>query len=90
VLLGQEVLGREDLDRVVDGERRADRVGPGADLRPQHPLLEGDAVGALAHARVALQPQDPTRPVDDDHDVLGIHREAAEAVAQDVDAAAQR
>jgi hypothetical protein len=90
VLLGEEVLGREDLHGVVDREGGADGVGPGAGLGPQHALLEGDAVGAMAHARVALDPQDPPRPVDDDHDVLGVHGEATQAAAQDVDARAQR
>jgi hypothetical protein len=71
-------------------QRGPDRVGARAGLRPQHALLEGDALGAVAHARVTLEPEDPPRRVDDDHDVLGVQREAAQAVAQHLDAAAQR
>ena len=85
VLLAQEVLGREDLDGVVDGERGADGVGPGAVLGPVHALAEHDLVGAVVHTVVALHPEHPAKVVDDHHHVLGIISEAHEAAAQNVD-----
>ena len=81
MLFGKEVLSREDLDGVIDRQRSPDRVSTRAHFSPQHPLLERDAVCAPAYAWIALNPEDTTAPVDDDHHVLGIHREAAETVS---------
>ena len=83
VLAGEEVLGREDLDRVVDGQRGADGVRARARLRPQHALGEGDLVLRVAqHVVMTLEPEDAADLVAHDHHVLRVLGEVAEAVAQ--------
>ena len=57
-----EVLGREDLHRVVERERRADRVRPDARLAAQRARHEVRAARGLEHPRVPLAPQQHARP----------------------------
>ena len=84
VLLGQEVLGAEDLHGVVDRQRGADRVRARAVLGPAHALGELDPLDRVVlDALVALEPEDPALGVADDHHVLGVVGERAEAAAQD-------
>ena len=45
-----EVLGGEDLDRVVDGDRGADAVRPGRLLAPEPAGDEADVLGGRQHA----------------------------------------
>jgi hypothetical protein len=64
-----EVLGGEDLDRVIGRQRRPDSVGAGAHLAPERALREVHRVGCLrANPGVALDlEQHPRRVADDDH-----------------------
>ena len=68
-----EVLGPEDLDGVVGGDRGADRVRARAGLAPQRALGEVHVVGgAQAQARAALDAQQHAVGVGDDDEVLGV------------------
>ena len=83
VLLGQEVLGREDLHGVIDLQRGPDRVRARAVLGPQHPLGEADPLdGVLLHALVPFEPQDPAGLVADDEHVLRVVGQRAQVAAQ--------
>ena len=53
-----EVLGREDLDRMVDGERGAHRVGPDGLFGPGRSDGELDSLGPVEDVGIALDPQD--------------------------------
>ena len=65
-----EVLGAEDLDGVVGGDRGADRVRARAGLAPQRALGEVHVVGgAAAQARAALDAQQHAAGVGDDDEV---------------------
>jgi hypothetical protein len=83
VLHAYQVLGGEDLHRVIQRDRRADRVGPGRALRPAHALYEGDGLGHQLHARVPLEPQHVPVGVGDHEHLLGVGgHDPAEHVAQ--------
>jgi hypothetical protein len=69
-----EVLGGEDLDGVLGGERGADRVRPGAGLAPQGALDEVHVVGgAIAQPSVAADAEQHPVGVADHGQVVGLH-----------------
>ena len=77
-----EVLGGEDLDGMVDGDRRAKRVGSRALLTPVGAADEVHVLGRLDHVLVALDPQQHTARVRDHEHVAGAGRRVGQEVAK--------
>ena len=77
-----EVLGGEDLDRMVDGDRRAERIGSGALLAPVGAADEVHVLGRLDHVLMALDPQEHAARVRDHEHVAGPRRRVRQQVAQ--------
>ena len=79
-----EVLGREDLDRVLGGERGADGVCPRAALRPHGALGEVHRVGGVeAQLGTAVDPQQQAGGVADDDQVVALLGERPQAAADE-------
>ncbi len=77
-----EVLGGEHLDRVVGGERGADRVGPRAALAPQRADGEVHRVrGGEPDLGRALEPQQRPVGIADHHQVRRVVGDPGEALA---------
>ena len=75
------VLGGEDLDGVIHGERGAHGVGAGRRLAPQRTSDEVDALGESARLAIALDPQQVPGAIGEDQEVMGIASMGAEEVA---------
>ncbi len=78
-----EVLRGEDLDAVIDGQRRSGRVGAHPALTPVRPLGEVHRVGTILGDGVALHPQQPSRRVGDGDEQAGVRRVLDEELADD-------
>ncbi len=85
-----QVLGREDLDGVIERHRRADRVGPDRRLRPRGALDEAHPVRQLDRAPLATHPQQVRLRVRDRDHVTDVAVEAREGVEDRVDRTCQR
>lgn len=80
--LADEVLGREDLHRAVDGDGRARRVRPHRRLRPAGARHEVHPVRRLPRTRVALHPQQPAVRVAHREQMLAVRGERAHQLAE--------
>jgi hypothetical protein len=75
------VLGREDLDGVVERERRADRVGADAGLADQRARREVRRARGVQHPGVPVAPQQHAVGVADDDEVARLRRHRFEQIA---------
>jgi hypothetical protein len=85
-----EVLGGEDLQRVIEHEGGAERVGPGHRLAPQRTGLQMDPLGGLQRVGVAAGPEDEALAVGDRHDLVGVLGDADEDALDDVQQRGER
>src|SRR4051812_35866314 len=78
-----EVLGREDLDRVVERERRPERVRADRRLAAKRAAEEPGRDRGLEHARMPRRPQQDAVGVADDDEVPGLGRRRTEGAAHE-------
>jgi hypothetical protein len=76
-----EVLGREDLHRVIESKRRADRVRSDPVLAAKAPRHEA-RLGGRGHAGVSLGPQQQPLRVTEHREVTGVLSDLAEELAE--------
>jgi hypothetical protein len=77
-----QVLGRVDLHRLPDGERRTHAVGADLVLRPDRAFGQSDPVGLAPYIGRTLAPEDHPLGVGDDHDVRGLVGDRGQRLAQ--------
>ena len=87
---GAVMLGREDLDGGVRGQRGPDRVGAGRRLAPPVPGPEADSLRRPQHVRMAVGPQQAAVSVGNDDDVLRLVEQVAERVLENLGHPRQR